>query len=154
MLARYRERYDLARPLVGLDLSPEMVALATERLGPDVVVKTGDTRDLHEIESGTAAAVIGFFALHHISTDDMVPTLCEWHHVIRDQGQVALATWEGVGAIRRCIRRGGAAIHAGPGSHLVLRAGFVVERYVVEPVDDMPMDAVYVEATKGALRSP
>jgi len=36
----------------------------------------------------------------------------------------------------------------------VERAGFVVERCVVEPVDDTPMDAVYVEATKGALRSP
>ena len=154
MLARYRERYDPVRSLVGLDLSPAMVALAAEWLGLDVVVKTGVMRDLHEIESGTAAAVIGFVALHHIGTDDMVPTLCEWHRVIRDQGQVLLATWEGVGAIRRCIRRGGAAIHAGPGSHLVLRAGFVVERYVVEPVDDMPMDAVYVEATKGALRSP
>jgi ubiquinone/menaquinone biosynthesis C-methylase UbiE len=155
MLARYRERYDPGRPLVGVDLSPAMVALATERLGPDVVVN-GDMRDLHEIEPGTAAAVIGFFALHHIGTDDMVPTLCEWHRVIRDQGQVVLATWEGAGVIDYGDASDVVALRYRQDQvrTWVERAGFVVERCVVDPVDDMPMDAVYVEATKGALPNP
>jgi hypothetical protein len=33
----------------------------------------------------------------------------------------------------------------------VERAGFVVDRCVVEPVPEMPMDAIYLEATKGRL---
>lgn len=150
MLARYRERYESGRPLIGLDLSPEMVTLAADRLGPDVVVRVGDMRDLHEIESATAAAVIGFFALHHIGVDDMVPTLCGWQRVIRNGGQLVLATWEGAGAIDYgdasnvvALRYTQDQIRA-----WVERAGFVVDRCVVEPVDDMPMDAVYVEATK------
>jgi hypothetical protein len=86
----------------------------------------------------------------------MVPTLCEWHRVLRDQGQVVPATWEGAGAIDYgdasdvvALRYTQDQVRA-----WVERAGFVVERCVVDPVDDIPMDAVYVEATKGALPNP
>lgn len=154
MLARYREQHDSPRPLIGLDLSPEMVALAADRLGPDVLVKVGDMRDLHEIESGAAAAVIGFFALHHIRPEDMLPTLSEWHRAIRERGQMVLATWEGTGAIDYGATSDVVALRHSKEQVLdwVERAGFVVNRCVVEPVDGMPMDAVYVDATKPASR--
>ena len=100
--------------------------------------------------------MIGFFAFHRLGVDDMVPTLPEWHRVLRDQGQVVLATWEGAGAIDYgdasdvvALRYTQDLVRA-----WVERADFVVERCVVEPVDDMPMDAVYLEATKGTRPDP
>ena len=35
MLSMYHERYDSNRPLLGIDLSPRMVSIAGEKLGPN-----------------------------------------------------------------------------------------------------------------------
>ena len=51
MLLKYRQSYDADRPLIGLDLSPRMAALARARLGAGVEVITGDMRDLAGVKT-------------------------------------------------------------------------------------------------------
>lgn len=152
VLHRLRARYDPGRPLVGIDISPEMVALATAKLGAGARVMEGDMRHLDHLEPGTAAAVLSFFAVHHIGPEDAVPTLRAWHRLLQPQGQLVVATWEGGGPIDYgeasdviAFRYSRAQI-----TDWAERAGFVVNRCVVEPVVEMPMDAIYLEGTKEA----
>ena len=150
MLFRYRERYDPERPIVGVDLSPRMVAIARARLGSNAEVLDGDMRDLRRIESGTSAAVLSFFAIHHLNAEEVLPALKEWRRILCSGGQLLIAAWEGTGAID----------YGGDSDVVALRftrdeiadwaeaAGFDVDRCVVEPVEGMPMDAVYFEGTR------
>lgn len=150
MLARYRERYDPDRSLVGVDLSPRMVALAGTRLGAGAEAVVGDMRDLSGVEAGSGAAVLSFFAVHHVDPAGAQAAFREWSRVLRMGGQVLVAAWEGTGAID----------YGGATDVVALRytqreiidwaqeAGFVVDRCVVEPVEGMPMAAVYLEGTK------
>ena len=66
MLALYHDRYDPERPLVGIDLSPGMVSITAAKLASSAEVWAGDMRVLDSIEAGTAAAVLSFFAIHHL----------------------------------------------------------------------------------------
>ncbi len=150
MLEKLRDEFDAKRPLVGIDLSPSMVRIAGERLGDKAEVRAGDMRDLAGVESGATAAVVNFFAFHHLDPRGVLDALRESYRVLRSKGQLVVATWEGSGAID----------YGGKSDVVALRytkdevaawakeAQFVVDRCVVEPVPDMPMDAVYLEGTK------
>lgn len=151
MLSRYHECYDPERALVGIDLSPRMVAIAGAKLGSSAKILSGDMRDLGTVESGSAAAILSFFAIHHIAPKEISLALQQWHRVLRVGGQLVLATWEGTGPID----------YGGKSDVVALRysrdeitawaqaAGFVVDRCVVEPVEEIPMDGIYLEGTKG-----
>ncbi len=151
MLDLYRKRFDPRRPLVGIDLSPQMVEISSARLGQDAQIEVGDMRRLDFVETDSAAAVISFFALHHLDSDGAETALREWRRVIAPGGRLVLATWEGSGAID----------YGGQSDIVALRftdtevsgwaesAGFIVSRCVVEPVEGMEMDAVYLEASAG-----
>lgn len=151
MLQMYRDEFDSQRQLIGLDLSPRMVALSRDRLGPDAVLRTGDMRDLGTVEAGSAAAVVSFFALHHLDPHEVQPALVKWHRALRAGGQLLIATWEGQGHIDYGTE---ADIVAHRYSQAdvegwVEAAGFTVDRCVVDPVEGFPMDAVYLEASRG-----
>jgi ubiquinone/menaquinone biosynthesis C-methylase UbiE len=152
MLARYHEHFDTTRPLIGVDLSPHMVAIARALLGARAELLLGDMCRLDGVDNSSAAAVLSYFALHHLSADDAQLALQEWHRVLRPGGTLAIATWEGEGAI-----------DYGEDSDLVAlrytsdkvtrwaeEAGFRVTRCVVEPVEEFPMAAVYLDATKNS----
>jgi len=151
MLARYRERHDPARSLIGIDLSPRMVAIARERLGRNSDLLTGDMRDLDTLDSGSAAALLSFFAIHHLAPEEVSTALREWHRVLCRGGQLLVAAWEGAGPIDYGEASDVVAIRYTKGAitDRVPEAGFALNRCVVVPVEDMPMDAVYLEATKG-----
>jgi ubiquinone/menaquinone biosynthesis C-methylase UbiE len=150
MLFRFRDRYDSDRSLVGIDLSPRMVEIATEKLKSGAEMLVGDMRNLDGVETGSAAAALSFFALHHLGPEEVPGTLREWWRILRPKGQLVVAAWEGTGAID----------YEGEMDLLALRysrdevvawaegARFVVNRCVVEPVEGMPMNAVYLEGTK------
>lgn len=150
MLAMYRERFDRDRPLLGIDLSPQMVAIAQSKLGPSGKVSLGDMRDLSALESESAAAVLSYFAVHHLNPEEVQAVLKEWHRVLALDGRLVVAAWEGTGTI-----------DYGESSKLIaLRyqsdqllswaqaAGYRILRCVTEPVEEMPMDAIYFEAVK------
>jgi len=150
MLFRYHERYDPDRSLVGIDLSNRMIAIAGDRLGSSVEVLIGDMRDLGIVESGSVAAILSFFALHHLGLEDVAATLQEWSRVLRPGGQLVVAAWEGDGpidygeesdvvALMHSRDEIVAATHA---------AGFGVDCCVEEFYEDMFMNAVYLEGSK------
>ena len=151
MLSRYHERYDPERSLIGIDLSPRMVEIAASKLGSSTTIMAGDMRELPEVESGSSAAVLSFFAIHHIGPEDVTVTLQEWHRVLCSGGQLVLAAWEGNGPIDYGDASDVVALRYGSEglTEWARAAGFIVDRCVVEPVDQMPMDAIYLEGTKG-----
>ena len=149
MLERLGSRYAPGRPLVGVDRSPRMVASARKRLGDAAVVSEGDMGHLCHVSDRSCAAVLSFFALHHVDLAGMRACLIEWHRVLRPGGQLAVATWEGTG---RVDYNGQADIVAmryrsQEVASAARAAGFTVDRCVVEPVEGMEMDAVYLDAT-------
>ncbi|HCV25309.1 MAG TPA: hypothetical protein DGN59_17765 [Candidatus Latescibacteria bacterium] len=82
MLSMYHEQFDAERPLVGVDLSPTMVRIAKDRLGGSAAVHVGDMRELSMMDDGSAAAVISFFALHHLEPQGVQAALTEWSRVL------------------------------------------------------------------------
>ena len=150
MLSRYHERYDPSRSLVGIDFSPRMVAIASARLGSNAQTLTGDMRDLERVESSSSAAVLSFFAIHHIDPTAILAALHEWHRVVRPGGQLVVAAWEGTGPIDYGSVSDVVALRYTKDevAAWAQEAGFVVNRCVVEPVEGMPMNAVYLEGTK------
>ena len=150
MLSLFHERYDQSRPLLGIDLSPRMVAIARERLGSLAQVVVGDMRDLSSVTEGSAVAILNFFALHHLDPKEARAALREWHRVLQPGGHLLLATWEGNGPIDYGDEADIVALRylADEVSSWTREAGFSVTRCVVEPVEEIPMDAVYLEGVK------
>ena len=108
---------------------------------------------LNGIGSASVAAVLSFFALHHVDDESAARAFQEWFRVLVPGGQLVVATWEGTGHI-----------DYGDASDIVARryaqeevrrrirsAGFLVDRCVVEPVVGSEMDTVYAEATRPAF---
>jgi len=152
MLEKLRNEYTHQRRLVGLDISPKMVAIARERLGDTALVSQGDMRDLAKISDDACAAVISFFSLHHIGATEVAACFAQWHRVLMPTGQLVIAVWEGAGAI-----------DYGEQSEMVTRrykeselaealnaVGFRIESHCVRPVEGFEMDAVHITATKTA----
>ena len=150
MLWLYRERHDPQRAVMGVDLSERMVALAQARLGPDTQVVAGDMRRLPHLATGSVAGVINFFSIHHLESDEVKSSLKECHRILRAGGRLVLAAWEGAGV----IDYGGASdVIACKHGKLELMAwldecGYRLERSRVDAVEDMGMDAVYLDAEK------
>lgn len=150
ILALFHERYDQDRPLLGVDLSPRMIDLASQRLGSAGQTVVRDMCDLSSVDSGSAAAVMNFFAVHHLAPDAVREALGEWHRVLLRGGQLLVAAWEGTGAID----------YGGESDIVALRyradelgswceqTGFRVLRNEVESVEGFPMDAIYLECLK------
>jgi len=146
----YHEHYDPKRSLLGIDLSPRMVSIAAKLLGSSAEVLIGDMRDLSTVESGSAAAVLSFFAIHHLDPVGVGEALAEWHRVLRSGGQLIVAAWEGAGSIDYGDASDIVALRyrADELASFAQAAGFTVASCVVDPVAEMPMDAIYLEGVK------
>lgn len=150
MLERIATEYCPGGELVGVDLSPKMVQLSGGRLGESASVFEGDMSSLPQIRDSTCAAVISFFAIHHVDLAGLGMCLCEWCRVLAEGGHLFLAAWEGSGNVdygdasdvvaRRYTER--ELVDA------VSEAGLMLVQHSVEPVDEMDMDAVHLVATK------
>ena len=152
MLSMYHGRYDQTHPLLGVDLSPQMVSIAQDKLSPNARVIVGDMRDLSSVESGSSCAVINFFALHHLEAMDAKLAMREWYRILGTDGQLVVAVWEGNGAIDYGDASDIVALRYSLDNIVMWarEAGFAITRCVVEPVEDFPMDAVYLEGVRDA----
>lgn len=152
MLSMYRESYDPDRALVGIDLSSKMVSITEKKFGSNARMIVGDMRNLDGLETGSCAAVLNFFALHHLNPADAKQALGEWFRVLAPGGQLMVAVWEGQGTIDYGEEADIVAFRyrSDELESWAKSAGFVVTRSTVEPVEEIPMDALYLEARKPA----
>lgn len=150
MLSMFRSQYDSSRSLIGIDISPRMVAISKKRLGRDGSIMVGDMRSLPGIDSGSVAALINFFAIHHLDLDGVQASMLEWNRVLVQKGCLLIAAWEGSGAIDYGDESDIVALRY-TRNELIETAeisGFSVSRCTVEPVEDFPMEAIYLECKK------
>ena len=150
MLSMYHEHYDSDRALLGVDVSPNMVAISRNRLGPAAEIIVGDIRELLTVETGSAAAVISHFAFHHLDAGGVQRALEEWCRVLQVGGQLVVALWEGAGPIDYGDENDLIAIkHDVDGIETLFRdSGFSVSMSNIEFDDEMQMDALYLEGAK------
>jgi ubiquinone/menaquinone biosynthesis C-methylase UbiE len=151
LLAMYHDDYDQERALLGVDLSPQMVAIAAKRLGDAAQIIVGDIRKLDTVPSDSAAAVICHFAVHHLDADGVMEALLEWHRVLRVGGQLVVGAWEGTGALDYGDTTDLVAIKhdASELERMIRDCGFSISRKVVELEEEMMMNAVYIDCAKG-----
>ena len=152
MLSMYHERYDQTHSLLGVDLSPRMVSIAAKKLGPRARVVVGDMRDLSGVGSASCSAVLNVFALHHLDSEGVESAFREWYRILGPGGQLVVATWEGSGAIDYGDESDIVALRycSSEIATWAQEAGFAITRSAVEPVEGLPMDAVYLEGVKEA----
>lgn len=153
MLDLYHRRYDPERALVGIDVSPRMTELATRKLGTGAKIFTADMRELDMVSSSSAAAVLSFFALHHLDSDNILLAFKEWNRILCINGQLVIAAWEGKGSVDYGDDSDVVALRYSPEeiTSWAIANGFAVTRCTVEPVEDFPMQAIYLEAGKCEL---
>jgi ubiquinone/menaquinone biosynthesis C-methylase UbiE len=93
---------------------------------------------------------MNFFALHHLDPEGVRAAISEWYRVLQPGGQLILATWEG----RDGIDYGDASdivalrYRSDEIASWVQVAGFAVTRCIVEPIEEIPMDAIYLEGAR------
>jgi ubiquinone/menaquinone biosynthesis C-methylase UbiE len=107
-------------------------------------------RELTTIPTRSAAAVLSFFALHHLDSREVIASLSEWYRVLESGGQLVLAAWEGSGPIEygdsSDVR---ASLHRQQDlTEWVRNAGFRVDNCVLRTFEDMGMQGVLLTATK------
>jgi ubiquinone/menaquinone biosynthesis C-methylase UbiE len=94
-VARYLADRDLR--VVGLDLSPRMLALASHR-APRAGFVGGDMR-LLPFRDGSFAAVVAFYSIQHVRRDGLGPLVGEMARVVVPNGLVVIAAHLGRGEV-------------------------------------------------------
>jgi len=80
---------DRGLPVVGVDLSPGMVARAAA-LNPDIPFRVGDMLALDEPD-GAWAGIAAFYSIIHIPPGEVFAALAEMHRVLQPGGLLLLA---------------------------------------------------------------
>jgi SAM-dependent methyltransferase len=83
--------------VVGLDLSPRMLALASHRAAPAAFVG-GDMRVL-PFRDGSFAAVVAFYSVQHVRRDGLGPLVGEMARVVAANGLLVIAAHLGRGEV-------------------------------------------------------
>jgi len=86
-VARYLDAQGVR--MVGIDLSPEMIRVASE-LQPGIEFRAGDMRAL-DLPDGSLAGVIAFYAIVHFQPDELGPVFREMRRVLSPGGLALLS---------------------------------------------------------------
>ena len=150
MLEKFADDQAGGRQLLGVDLSPHMVAIARRRLGAAATVEQGDMGGLIHIPDASCAAVLSFFALHHVDAEGVNRCFVEWFRILGSGGQVLVAAWEGDGPIDYGDAGDIVAMRyrADEFAEAATSAGFRIDSCLVRPVEEMEMDAAYLVGTR------
>jgi SAM-dependent methyltransferase len=84
--------------VAGIDLAPEMVAVATRR-HPKLRFEVGDATGL-PVPNATLAGVVAFYSLIHLPRASIRAALCEVRRVLQPDGRLLLALHAGSGKVR------------------------------------------------------
>jgi SAM-dependent methyltransferase len=84
---------------IGIDLSPEMIALA-RRLVPDIDFRVGSMLSL-ELPDASLAGITAFYAIVHLEPDELVVAFREFRRVLRPGGVVLLSFHIGTERVKR-----------------------------------------------------
>jgi ubiquinone/menaquinone biosynthesis C-methylase UbiE len=83
----------------GIDLSEEMVKCA-RRVNPDIPFETGDMLQL-ALADESLAAIASFYAIIHLSRDEVTRGLMEMYRVLQPDGKLLISFHEGEGELYR-----------------------------------------------------
>ena len=86
-VARYLDAQGVR--MVGIDLSPEMIRVASE-LQPGIEFRAGDMRAL-DLPDGSLAGVIAFYAIVHFQPEELGPVFREMRRVLAPGGLALLS---------------------------------------------------------------
>lgn len=142
--------------LAGVDLAPEMVAVAARR-NPNLCFEVGDAAAL-AAPDGSLAGVVAFYSLIHLPRPSMHAVLGELRRVLRVDGTLLLALHAGQGHVHNDEFLGeavsvDATLYEGDEIDASLReAGFVVDVLRRRPPYpfEHPTDRLYVQARRAA----
>ncbi|WP_420590732.1 class I SAM-dependent methyltransferase [Bacterioplanoides sp.] len=138
--------------LAGIDLSPPMLNEAKRRLGNRADLSVGNMLNMHQFPPCSAAAVISFFAIQHLDTENIHLAFKEWHRLLQNQGILILGCWQGDGAIDYGDESSLEAhlYNEEQLKSIVSAAGFNVVKSTVikQPTPGIPMNAIYLKAIK------
>jgi ubiquinone/menaquinone biosynthesis C-methylase UbiE len=97
--------HDREVPVVGIDLSPQMIAIARrEHPGPDFRVGSMTALDLDDASVG---GVIAWWSIIHVPRDVVPVALRELHRVLKPGGLLVLGFHEGEGSTHKTSGYGG-----------------------------------------------
>lgn len=85
--------------IMGIDLSPEMIAVASER-NPGIDFRIGDMRAL-DFDDASLAAIVSFYSIVHYRPDELPPLFAEMHRVLRPGGLALIAFHAGEEVVHR-----------------------------------------------------
>lgn len=139
-----RHLADLGVDAFGVDLAPEMVALA-RRDHPDLRFEVGTMTDL-DLPDESVAGVLAFWSVIHVPDDAVPQAFAEFHRVVRPGGPVLVGFHVGDGTRTTTEGYSGRAIHVeshrrrpGQVSRWLREAGFRIEsELVLRPDDEVP----------------
>lgn len=97
-VARYL--FDRKVPVCGIDLSAGMIDQA-RLLHPAIEFATGDMRALARVSDGTFAGIAAFYAIVHLSPDELPPAYEEMLRVLKPGGHLLLTFHVGAEAVHR-----------------------------------------------------
>lgn len=86
-ISRYLHERGL--PVVGVDLSPEMVALA-RRLSPEMTFLQGSMLAL-DVEDGAWGGIVAFYSIIHVPPEELPRACAEFFRVLRPDGLALLS---------------------------------------------------------------
>lgn len=90
---------DRGLPVLGVDLSPRMVETA-RRLSPAIPFDRGDMLAL-DADDGAWGGIVAFYAIVHLSPEDVSRALAEFRRVLRPDGLLLLAFHVGEEVVHR-----------------------------------------------------
>jgi SAM-dependent methyltransferase len=147
-----RHLHDLGVDAFGIDLSPEMVALA-ERDHPDLRFEVGTMTDLH-LADGSLTGVLAFWSVIHVPDHSVPGVFAQFRRVMRPGGPLLVGFHVGDEADHTTEGYSGRSIHVDsyrrppPRVARWLReAGFTIEaELVMRPDEEVPGAIIFARS--------